>query len=207
MPAGAHRSPPRSSAPLRYEGRSLPPACTPHSLLKTFPRPCVIPTRTKPQISLCPWGQRSPPGSSDPQPCRRGQSCPPARWGAAELGGTALQRRAEGGTPHRATRAPVLGFSGTGEQLGGQVAQPGCSRGWAKGWLPSPSSAPHPEPRPLQAWQKAHLIFLSPASVSFEAIRLFFFHSPPLSHPGLEVTAIATHPLLLRPEPRRQGLP
>lgn len=142
------------TAPLRgpelpsatEEAASLPPT---HTLTaKNLPQSerdsYVSKTRNQP----LPLGSELPSGSSDPQPCTRQQSCPPACSGTAAPGGMPPQRRAEGNTPYHATPCGqlVLGFSGTGEQLGGQVAQPGCSQGWAKGWLPSPSSAPHPEP-------------------------------------------------------------
>lgn len=56
-------------------------------------------------------------GSSDPQPRTRRQSCPPACSGTAAPGGTAPQRRAEGGTArHAAPRHAGTGFGVLGDR-------------------------------------------------------------------------------------------
>lgn len=121
--------------------------------------------------------------SSNAQPCTHQQSCTPACSGMAALGGTAPQRRAEGGTLCHAMWAPVLGFLGTGEQLGGGAG--GTARllpRLVKGLAAIPQLGAAPKAQPLKAWHKAHLIFLSPVSVLFEAVhlllRFFFFPQP-----------------------------
>lgn len=79
-------------------------------------------------------------------------------------------------------RAPVLGFLGTGEQLGGAGGTARLLPRLVKGLAAIPQLGAAPKAQPLKAWHKAHLIFLSPVSVLFEAVHLllgfFFFPQP-----------------------------
>lgn len=118
------------------------------------------------------------PGSEQPHSWGESRENPSPQQEQNHSQGLSSPRRAPTSTPcHAGTamglvRATLLSRSGEG--LPCWPPQPGCSQA-----LP---------------WLQAHSIFLSQASVLFEASCFFCFHGPPLSHPGLELTPTARHP-------------
>lgn len=197
-----------------WRGRTRLPQAAPAGVrgASAGPRPptstlCVLTPQDRPrspQVALgraVRWGWHS--GEPGLPSAPHGAANPPAR--------TAPWRRAGSRERHvtschatlcHAMWAPVLGLledSGTTGGAGGTARLlPRLGKGLAAG----PRLGAAPRARRPKAWHKAHAVFLSPGL--FEAVRclLLSFHSPPLSHPGLEVTARATLPL---PPPQPRG--
>lgn len=87
---------------------------------------------------------------------------------------------------HVGTSFRVLGDRGTAGGGAGGTAR--LLPRLVKGLAAIPQLGAAPKAQPLKAWHKAHLIFLSPVSVLFEAVHLllrFFFFSTALPCPTL----------------------